>query len=953
MNANFLLPENNPQRSQEKSSRPTGSLRDYMNQQVQPQSPVSPAPSNPSAFASPGTDRASQVPQNVQAPMSLNGVGQVPQHGPQNVQGQPLSPAPQWRGPAFMARPMQMVQRISHKMAALRRPGGLAVSPEPLVLYRAPQPSVPGKAQTVPVPTRHQPWRRSRIQRVAHTVRRRRERRLQSGPGKKRLGTVIVSTLAAVLLLALVIGGISSYTYYQSQLPRLQGLASLRVSQSTRIFDRNGNILYTLYDHVYGRSTPVSYDEVPGVMQDAQIAAEDKTFWTNNGVDPTAILRSAFVDTSSQQIQTGASTITQQVVKNLDHQTETSFQRKFSEAALAIGLTQQYPKWKILEMYFNIAPYGTQEQGIEAAVQDFFGLKPQCSAHFKCIPAISFLDRDLAKCKNPKDESSCTINPLLGLARASLLASIPQKPPEFDPLIHDDNSALFTRQDYVLQQMMANGMNINLGLGSQTQDASPITPTVIRQVEAITKNINFVGFQGRKKASYFVDWVVSNLATALGDGDYDTGLSILEDSGFNIRTTLDLNLETYVENAVHRHLDELEYQKLQGITVILSQQNNIHDAAVVVMNAKTGEVLAMDGSAGDKSKAGATSYNMALQPRQPGSSFKPITLAAAYQAGWYPGIVLPDRKTYFPESYPGNLPVTSTAAPIYTPTDYGSGYSNRTTNIAESIATSYNIPAVKTLMYAGISNVYNMARRLGISTIDPKKTSLNDSMALGTYEVPLIQMADAYQTFANYGVRIPPQGILDIWDNYGHNLYHYDTVHPAGARVLSPQISYLITSTLDNEALRAPEFEQDHDLSMWDWTLSDGTHPDVAAKTGTTQDFRDNLTMGYTPDVVVGVWSGNADEEEMTNSIGITGAAPIWHSVIEYVSGHCETSLDNIPCPPLDFSFNDYHFTVPPGIVQAPVNHVNGLAGGGYESYMLDGEQPQLSGLNSSVKPKP
>ena len=158
----------------------------------------------------------------------------------------------------------------------------------------------------------------------------------------------------------------------------------------------------------------------------------------------------------------------------------------------------------------------------------------------------------------------------------------------------------------------------------------------------------------------------------------------------------------------------------------------------------------------------------------------------------------------------------------------------------------------------------------------------------------------------------------------------------------------MITSILKDESARCPEFGNDHVLSMWDQTLPDGTHPEVAAKTGTTDNFTDNWTLGYTPDVVVGVWTGNADNSPMVNSIGITGAAPIWHSIIEYVSGYCNTATDQIPCPTLDLHFPDQPFSPPPqGVVQASVNTVNGLAGSGYTSWMLDGEQPQQSGFTT------
>ncbi len=427
--------------------------------------------------------------------------------------------------------------------------------------------------------------------------------------------------------------------------------------------------------------------------------------------------------------------------------------------------------------------------------------------------------------------------------------------------------------------------------------------------------------------------------------------------GFNIRTTIDSNLQTYVENAAIRHLQQPEYQPFTGGDGPLNINNNVNDSAVVVMNAKTGEVLAMNGSTdwSDPTSKVDGQFNAALAARSPGSSFKPIVLAAAMEMGWYEGIVLPDKKTYFPNGASQSLPVQTST---YIPTDYGGDatnkvYHNTNYNIRWNIANSFNVPAVKTAYFTGPANVYTMAQRLGITAFTSAQSKVA-SMGIGSGSATLLQMTDAYQAFANNGMRIPPHGILDIWDNYGNHLYHYDTSRPDGGQAISPQIAFMITSILKDESARFPEFENDHVLSMWDQTtqpngqpLPDGLqYPEVAAKTGTTDNFTDNWTLGYTPDVVVGVWTGNADNSPMVNSIGITGAAPIWHSIIEYVSGYCNAATDNIPCPKLDFNFSDRAFPpAPQGVIQAPVNTVNGLAGSGYLSWMLDGEQPQQSGL--------
>ena len=914
----------------------TGSLmRDYTSPPQTPQQPYA------NGSRGPATVFPSQ--QSWPSPPAQRSPASPPMVQQQSPAGLPqMSPANGGFPPSFFAQAMNTVLRWSGKFAAARMPQ--AVDPNPLVLYKPP---IPPQQRTQ---TRRVPWKRSRALRISMQMRRRRARWQRSGPSPMKVWSIVgvVVTLLVVVLLSSTAG--VAFAFYQSQLPALQNIANQQVEQSTRIYDRNGKLLYVAYDGKFGRSTPVSYNYIPGVMQDAMIAAEDETFWTNTGIDPQGILRAATKNASSGTIQGGGSTITQQLIKNMTGNAQDTIQRKLSEAALAIGLTQQYPKWKILEMYFNAAPFGSQDLGVDAAAEDFFGLKPRCDANFNCIPALAFLDRDLTSCSNHNDESTCKEDPILALARATILASVPNDPPFYDPTLGPTNQQnLRARQDYVLSRMLALGMNVNLGLGDQTKNSiSPSTQQVINQVEALTKKMKFVGFHYMKKAPHFIDWIIPQIENALGNGDEQLGAKIFLTGGFNIRTTLDLDLETYVENAVNRHLNQPEYQWFLTTYPYgpLSQYHNVHDSSVVVMNAHDGEVLAMDGSANynDSTLQVAGNYNMAVLPRSPGSSIKPIVYATTFQMGWYPGIVLPDVQTFFPNGNNQTADV-HTDAGSYHPTDYGAHYNNKNWNIALEIANSFNVPAVKALEYAGLENVVDMAQRLGITTINMKNAV--PSMALGTLPVPLIQMVGAYQAFANQGWRVPPQYVLDIWDNYGHHLYHYDTAHPPKVLVLSPQIAYLITSMLIDEYARAYEFEGDHVLSMWDWFLSDGTHPQVAAKTGTTDSFKDNWTIGYTSDVVVGVWSGNANDEAMDQHVvGITGAAPIWHDVIERVSGRCND--DQIPCGNIHTIFPPHPFPVPTGVIQQSVNTVNGLAGAGYVSWMLEGDVPQQTGFTKS-----
>jgi len=908
-------------------------LRDYQRQSQQsgqgqpqqnpppPRYQEQPAPPIMQRQFSPASQNYAQTPQQ-QSP-------QTP-YGPQGPQRQGQQ--------GWGANAMQVVRHWSGKMAAQhsQRYG----QPEPpMVLRHAPQTPLP----VTSMPPR-QRWKRSRTLRLTTQMRRRRYRWSSQGFSGGRVGT---SILIAVLVLLIVVTSSTSayaYSYYEAQLPNVQGLANQHIEQISRMYDRNGVLIGDLYDpNGAGRRTPVQYKDIPKIMQDAMAAAEDKNFWTNSGVDPLAIIRTASSNISHQDVQGGASTLTQQLIKNLTHDARQTPDRKFTEAALAIGLTQQYPKWKIMEMYFNVSPFGTLDLGVEAATEEYFHLERTCDAKFLvCSPGISRLDQDAAGKSNPT----------LGLARAAFLAGMPQSPVSYDPT-NGKNSLkrALIRQDEVLHNMLTDGMTVN---------GQPITEAMIQQAEGLTAKMKFTRYKQQVNAPKFFQWVKTQIALKLGNGNESAGLIALFTGGFNIRTTIDLNLEDYVEKAVDRHINQPEYQPFpQGHVAILSQDNNLHNASAVVMNAKTGEVLAMNGGV----DADSGDYNIATDAyRSPGSTWKPLVYATAFSMGWYPGMVLPDVKTYIPNG--GGTDINN----AYLPPDYGGTFAGGNNSIRLATANSRNVPAVKAIMFAGVDNVINTARRFGITALDEDVANSNHrkvnptncktvsqcmgpALALGSSGVPLIQMTDAYQVFANQGLHVPTQSILDIWDNYGHNLYHYDPTHPPAVRVITPQVAYMMTSVLADEPARAAEFLNDHVLSFNDWDPTYQVHQ-VAAKTGTTDNFVDNWTMGYTPNVVVGVWSGNNDNSSLIQSVGITGAAPIWHSIIERVSGRaCNPAAydyDGVPCGafnPAPYNFTQGTFIVPAGVHQAATSNVDGLKGGGNNDWILDGEDPTTYGV--------
>ena len=286
--------------------------------------------------------------------------------------------------------------------------------------------------------------RRTRINRII--MRKRLHERYDGRELAPRL--MIIALIIFIALFSLLSSGAGAvYAYYQAQLPLLNGVASHSLFQSTHIYDRNGHLLYELYNHQdgYGRRTYVNYTDITPNLVNATIAAEDHTFWQNNGVDIQGTIRAAITDLQSHAAVEGGSTVTQQLVKNQLFPTDPrTLQIKGEEAILAYGLTQQYPKWKIMEMYLNTVNYGDLNYGVEAAAQDFFNIQPKCTNRV-CVPATARLD----------------------LAQASLLAGLPQSPSYYNPVYN--KPAALDRQKIVLQSMIDLGM-ITSAQAQQAED---------------------------------------------------------------------------------------------------------------------------------------------------------------------------------------------------------------------------------------------------------------------------------------------------------------------------------------------------------------------------------------------------------------------------------------------------------------------------------------------------
>ncbi len=678
--------------------------------------------------------------------------------------------------------------------------------------------------------------RRMRINRYL-LMKHRQERFHQAINSSTRVLTIVI--VIFVVILSLISSGVGgAFAYYQAQLPLINGMANHTLFQSTRIYDRKGRLLYELYDPKYGRRTYVNYNDISPLLISATVAAEDHTFWNNSGVDIQGTLRAAIANVQNKTVVEGGSTITQQLVKNQLFLTQPrSIEVKGQEAILAYGLTQQYPKWRIMEMYLNTVYYGDLNYGIEAAAQNYFNLQPKCTRSH-CMPAVSQLD----------------------LAQASMLAGLPQSPSYYDPTTN--KPAALARQKDVLQAM------IDLGL---------VTLDQAHKAEVEMAKFTFKPFTHNIQAPHFVHYVIDQVLAPL------LGAQNLLDGGYNIYTTLDLDVEKKVEQITYDHLYHVTCDNYLGCYGPLNTQNNVNNAAVVVMNPFNGEILAMNGSAkyDDTNPRVQGNNNDALALRQPGSSMKPIVYATAFEMGWYPAMILQDHQTIYP---------TRDGNGWYTPPNYdGRFHTGFPMTIRNAIANSFNIPAVDTIEFAGMTNVLNTAARFGLTEIATRSpSSLGPSLALGTAEVSLLHLTGAYAAFANRGVRVPPTAILEITNSQGSPPYVYNAAHPQGVRAVREDVAFLMSSILSDKASRYHEFGPGNPLEL--------DRP-AAAKTGTTNSFKDNWTVGYTPYLAVGVWAGNNDSSPMYNVIGITGAGPIWHDVMEYVSHYYNYPPDDFIQP--------------------------------------------------------
>ncbi len=453
-----------------------------------------------------------------------------------------------------------------------------------------------------------------------------------------------------------------------------------------------------------------------------------------------------------------------------------------------------------------------------------------------------------------QDKPKETASAQLDIAQSALLAGIPSNPSAYDPYQHPQ--ATLYRMEAVLGQMRVQ----HYITGQQEQAAI---------VEAQQPNFVHPGVLPNDLAPNFVNYALNELATAL-----HVKITDLSRSGLLVSTTLDLPLQNQVLKIAQEHIS------------VLAKAHNMSNAAEVLIDYHNGDVRVLLGNL-DPNNPQNGQFDVATQGyRQPGSSFKPFVYATAFEQGLSPGSAV--------EDVPTSIQMCC-GLPAYVPHNYDLLYHGLVT-VRYALQNSFNVPAVKVLVKAGVAPSLQTAQNMGISSY---VGTPNYTMVLGTLGVHLLDMTSAYGVFANSGVRIPAHAIAEVMDTEGRVVYQFV---PIGKRVISPQVSFLITNTLSDNKSRLFEFYDCNVLQLYMNTQQQcyegnrGVVRPAAAKTGTSQNFADNWTLGYTTDYVMGVWAGNNDNSPMINVTGVDGAAPIWHdSMLLAEQGR---PITNFPTPP-------------------------------------------------------
>jgi 1A family penicillin-binding protein len=616
---------------------------------------------------------------------------------------------------------------------------------------------------------------------------------------KRRRKIVFILKLFFFCFLFLVFCSLLLFIYYAKDLPRPEKFVERELFESTRIYDRSGQVL--LYE-IYGEEKRdwVSLEKMPEYLKQAVIATEDANFYQHSGIDLRGIVGAVLADLRIMEPTYGGSTIPQQLIRSTFLTLEKTAERKIREIILSLELDRRYPKEQILEWYLNQIPFGRNAYGVEAASQAYFG---------KPVSEIS-------------------------LPEAATLAAL-IKAPSFYMNNPEELSA--RKDNYVLKRMVEEGFLIQ------------------EEAEEAKEEVTVVELLRSIKAPHFTLWVQRQL-------EEKYGREFLEQKGLKVFTSIDWELQQSAEEIVKERVES-------------NKSYNSYNAALVAIDPKTGEILAMVGSADyfgepfpEECLPGVNCkfdprFNAAIGTetspgRQPGSAFKPFVYVTAFQKGYDDKTIVDDSQACWPQ-----------ASGSWCPRNFDGLFRGPVT-LRSALAQSLNVPSVKVLdSLAGFLDSIETAQAMGITTLgDPAQYGL--SIVLGGAEVKLLDMVSAYGVFAAEGLRVPPAAILKIEDSKGNVIFENNKTP---VRVLEKDAARLMNDVLSDNEARAPMFGWGSSLYFENYQ--------VAAKTGTSEDSRDGWTVGYSSSIAAGVWIGNNDNTPMRMAAAELLAGPIFNGFMQ------------------------------------------------------------------------
>ncbi len=638
---------------------------------------------------------------------------------------------------------------------------------------------------------------------------------------------------AIILLLACGLGFI--FVQYSNMAGQFQSqvaaLANYRPQfQTARVLDMNGGLIAELNSQQGGARTTITLDKISPFMLHAVISLENERFYQDPGWDWIAIGRAFIQNLSSGQVESGASTITQQIAEQLIlKQPTTTPELKLQELVIASEIAKQYDKNFILQLYLNEIFFGNQSYGVEAAAQFYFG------------------------------HSANDLN----MPEAALLAGMIAAPSAYNPVRvgGEDNATYATRRDQTFQRMDA-VINRMQTVGCIQFQHTPylnqpfcVDANVVKQAtvqKALVVSTEYKPRDVKFKYPHFVQFVTAQLEQLFGSGE-------MYRRGFVIKTTLNPTVQDAAETALKQAMAQLIST---GVTT----------GSVMVTDPRTGAIRAMVGSPDFNNAAIDGQVNGALTWQQPGSSIKPIVYTGALEG--VPGAN--GQLTYLtPASILWDVPTTFNTNPPYTPANFDRQFRGPVA-LRYALQNSYNIPAIKAYQFIGDAKFKDVASRMGLSF--PESATFGLPTGIGATEVTLYGMMSAYGTIANNGSRLPLFTVDSITDSAGQPILLPERA--GAAQAIQPQIAYLMQSILSDDTARGAAFGINGPLTV------QGFAGLVGAKTGTTNESRDLWTMGFTHNTVVGVWLGRPDNAPtFVTDGGYGSAAPLFNRIMTVALG--------------------------------------------------------------------